>query len=94
MTEANDRISQRDDQDLAGDMPGGTTAVAGGAAVSSGGGASMGPTNAPAESGRRADSLLTPDVTGGSEGFAPTPGGTLLAPDVAPEGIDPNAENQ
>ena len=55
-----------------------------------GGGGVLGPRTEPAESGRRADSLLTPDVTGGSEGFANTPGGTLLAPDVAPDEIDPN----
>lgn len=50
-----------------------------------GGAAPLGPTTEPATSGRRADSLLTPDVTGGSEGFAPDPGGSLLAPEVAPE---------
>jgi hypothetical protein len=71
--------------------PASTTAVAGGAAVSTDGGAALGPMTPPAESGRRADSLFTPDVTGGSEGFASTPGGTLLAPDVAPEEADPTA---
>jgi len=52
----------------------------------------VGPASTPAvaESGRRADSLLTPDVTGGSEGFAPTPGGTLLAPDVTPDDPESN----
>jgi len=93
MTDAQDPIERRDEKSMLGRVPSSTPAVAGGAAVSTDGGASMGPTTAPAESGRRADSLLTPDVTGGSEGFAPTPGGTLLAPDVAPEGFDPNAGN-
>lgn len=69
--------------------PGGQAAVSGAMAATDGG-AAPALLNEPAESGRRADSLLTPDVTGGSEGFAPTPGGTLLAPDVAPDETDPS----
>jgi hypothetical protein len=93
-----DTITAGDDQTIPGVGPASTPAVAGGAAVSTDGGAAvstdggsaLGPTTAPAESGRRADSLLTPDVTGGSEGFAPTPGGTLLAPDVTPDDPESN----
>lgn len=82
---------ENDEQDILAGGPASTPAVAGGGAVATDGGVAGGPRTPPAESGRRADSLLTPDVTGGSEGFAGTPGGTLLAPDVAPEEIDPNA---
>ncbi len=85
-----DTITAGDDQTIPGVGPASTPAVAGGAAVSTDGGSALGPTTAPAESGRRADSLLTPDVTGGSEGFAPTPGGTLLAPDVTPDDPESN----
>ncbi|MCC6313781.1 MAG: hypothetical protein IT337_07185 [Thermomicrobiales bacterium] len=31
---------------------------------------------------RQADEMLAPDRTGGSEAFGPTPGGTLLAPNI------------
>lgn len=91
MTDTKNRFERGDDRRLPDAAPAATAAIVGDAAVSIDGGATLGPTTPPAESGRQADSLLTPDVTGGSEGFANTPGGTLLAPDVAPDEVDPNA---
>ncbi len=91
MTDTKNPFERGDDRRLPDAAPAATAAIVGDAAVSIDGGATLGPTTSPAESGRRADSLLTPDVTGGSEGFANTPGGTLLAPDVAPDEVDPNA---
>ena len=99
MTDTKNPFARGDDRRLPDAAPAATAAIVGDAAVSIvgdaavsiDGGATLGPTTPPAESGRRADSLLTPDVTGGSEGFANTPGGTLLAPDVAPDEVDPNA---
>ncbi|MBA3413737.1 MAG: hypothetical protein H0U10_00740 [Chloroflexia bacterium] len=83
MIDSTDPKERGDDPQATAAEPRGTTAVVGGA--------TLGPAMAPAESGRRADSLFTPAVTGGSEGFANTAGGTLLAPDVASDEDDPNS---